>query len=156
MVTVAIPGQQALRLEHLVLDFNGTLACDGALLDGAAELLKQLAQQLRIHVVTGDTFGRARAELAGLPCDIVILDPADQARAKRDYVLRLGPDSVACIGNGRNDRGMMEVAALGIAVIQAEGASPATVFEADVVARDVREALQLLLNPLRLAATLRT
>lgn len=43
-----------------------------------------------------------------------------------------------------------------LAVIQGEGAAPQTVYLADVVARDVRDALQLLLNPLRLAATLRT
>lgn len=46
--------------------------------------------------------------------------------------------------------------ALSIAVIQSEGAAPQTVYLADVVVRDVREALQLLLNPLRLTATLRT
>ncbi len=32
MLTITIPGAQALQLEHLVLDFNGTLACDGELL----------------------------------------------------------------------------------------------------------------------------
>lgn len=54
-----------------------------------------------------------------------------------------------------NDRRMMEAAALSIAVIQGEGAAPQTVYLADVGARDARETLQLLLNPLRVAATLR-
>ena len=156
MLTIAIPGAQALQLEHLVLDFNGTLACDGELLDGVAGLVGQLARHLLVHVVTADTYGRARTQLDGLPCKLVILESGDQTQAKRDYVQRLGPHAVACIGNGRNDRGMMEAAALGIAVIQGEGASPETVFRADVVASDVCDALQLLLNPLRLVATLRT
>ena len=156
MLTIDIPGLQPLQLEYLVLDFNGTLACDGVLLDGVAGLLEQLAQQLCIHVVTGDTFGGARAALSGLPCELVILAATDQAQAKREYLQRLGPDAVACIGNGRNDRRMMDVAALSIAVIQAEGAAPQTVYLADVVMRDICEALQLMLNPLRLAATLRT
>ena len=47
MLTITIPGQDALHLEHLVLDFNGTLASDGVLLDGVAELLQRLATTLR-------------------------------------------------------------------------------------------------------------
>ena len=156
MLTIDIPGVEPLQLEHLVLDFNGTLACDGVLLDGVAGLLQQLSRHVRLHVVTGDTFGRAREQLDGAPCELVILAAPDQAQAKREYVQRLGPHSVACIGNGRNDRRMMEAAALSIAVIQGEGAAPQTVYLADVVARDVRDALQLLLNPLRLSATLKT
>ena len=156
MLTIDIPGQPRLQLEHLVLDFNGTLAVDGALLDGVASLLERVAKTLQIHVVTGNTFGGVRESLDGLPCDVVVLDTLDQTQAKGDYVQRLGPDAVACVGNGRNDRRMMQAAALAIAVIQGEGAAPATLFLADVVARDVRDALQLLLNPLRLAATLRS
>jgi soluble P-type ATPase len=156
MLEITIPGgAEALHLEHLVLDFNGTLACDGVLLGGVAELLQGLSSQLALHVVTGDTFGRAREALGGLPCRLVILDATGQSEAKRQYVERLGADTVACIGNGRNDRLMMEIAALGIAVMQAEGASPQTLSAADVVTGDVRDALDLLLHPLRLAATLR-
>ena len=156
VLEITIPGgPDALHLEHLVLDFNGTLACDGVLLGGVAELLQRLSSQLALHVVTGDTFGRAREALSGLPCRLVILEAAGQSEAKRQYVERLGADTVACIGNGRNDRLMMEVAALGIAVMQAEGASPQTLLAADVVTGDVRVALDLLLHPLRLAATLR-
>ncbi len=29
MVEIPIPGHETLQLEHLVLDYNGTLACDG-------------------------------------------------------------------------------------------------------------------------------
>ena len=34
MITVNIPGYRKIELEHLVLDHNGTLACDGKLLEG--------------------------------------------------------------------------------------------------------------------------
>jgi soluble P-type ATPase len=78
-----------------------------------------------------------------------------QDRAKAAYVRGLDPVSTACIGNGRNDRLMLRIAGLGIAVIQGEGAALETVREADIVVRDVRDALDLLLNPLRLVATLR-
>src|SRR5437773_10476743 len=100
MLTITIPGQDALHLEHLVLDFNGTLACDGVLLDGVAELLQRLSSHLALHVLTGDTFGRAREALGGLPCRLVILEATGQSEAKRQYVERLDADKAACIGNG--------------------------------------------------------
>ena len=42
MLTITIPGTTTLRLEHLVLDFNGTIACDGVLLEGIPSLLDNL------------------------------------------------------------------------------------------------------------------
>ena len=39
MLTISIPGFRVLELEHLVCDYNGTLACDGHLLDGVKERL---------------------------------------------------------------------------------------------------------------------
>jgi P-type E1-E2 ATPase len=155
MVEVTFPGSATLRLEHLVLDFNGTLACDGVLIEGVADRVARLAQVLRIHVVTGDTFATAAAALAGLPCVVNVLQSTAQGDAKRDYVATLGSDGVACVGNGRNDLPMMEEAALAIAVLQSEGAFSATLAAADVVAPHIRDALDLLLHPQRLTATLR-
>ena len=155
MVEVTVPGSATLRLEHLVLDFNGTLACDGVLIEGVADRVACLAEVLRIHVLTGDTFGTAAAALAGFPCVVRVLQTTAQGDAKRDYVAALGAERVACIGNGRNDRLMMEEAALAIAVLQSEGALSATLAAADVVAPHIRDALDLLLRPQRLTATLR-
>jgi soluble P-type ATPase len=50
---------------------------------------------------------------------------------------------------------MIEAAALGIAVVQAEGAAVETLLAADVAVASVLDALDLLAAPLRLAATLR-
>ena len=155
MLTIAIPGCTTLRLEHLVLDFNGTLARDGVLLEGVPSLLDALSKQLRVHVLTGDTFACAAQALAGLPCTVTILEPSDQAEAKLDFMRRLGPSLTVCIGNGRNDRLMLGAAALGIGVVQTEGASVEALSAAKLVASCIHDALQLLLNPLRLAATLR-
>jgi len=156
MVSVDISGFGALRITHLVLDFNGTLALDGNLLPGVRRRLTQLAERMRLHVVTADTFGKARSQLKSLRCELVVLSDKSQDRAKAAYVRRLDPGRTACIGNGRNDRLMLRAAAIGIAVIQSEGAAPAAVLEADIVVNDVRNALDLLLNPLRLVASLRT
>jgi soluble P-type ATPase len=59
------------------------------------------------------------------------------------------------VGNGFDDHLMLHSAALGIAVILGEGAASKTLFEADVVCTSIASALDLLLFPQRLAATLR-
>jgi soluble P-type ATPase len=62
---------------------------------------------------------------------------------------------VVAIGNGRNDRKMLDVAALGIAVCGAEGAAAETLQAGDIVVGRIVDALDLLLHPKRLMATLR-
>jgi soluble P-type ATPase len=156
MLAIEIPGYRALRLEHLVLDYNGTLACDGDLLDGVRDRLEALAGTLQIHILTADTFGKARTQLVGIPCELSILSVEDQDRRKLEYIQRLGPETTICIGNGRNDRLMLQEAGLGIAVVQAEGAAVQTVLAADVLSPNILTALELLTYPLRLVATLRS
>jgi soluble P-type ATPase len=156
MVEIEIPGYQALRLQHLVLDYNGTLACDGELLDGVKDRLDALAGLLQIHILTADTFGKARAQLADIPCALSILPVEDQDRHKLEYVQRLGAETTVCIGNGRNDRLMLQAAGLGMAVMQTEGAAVQAVLAADVLSPDILTALDLLTHPLRLVATLRS
>jgi len=51
---------------------------------------------------------------------------------------------------------MLKASALGVAVIQGEGAAFETLASADVVSTDIQSALSLLTNPLRLIATLRS
>jgi soluble P-type ATPase len=155
MLSISIPGGDPLAIEHLVLDYNGTLAVDGALLPGVSERLIALAGQVQVHVITADTFGMARAAMQGLPCELVILPPGGQDVAKLAYVERLGAPSVAAIGNGRNDWLMLQTASLGIAVLGEEGAAAETLAAADVMTHGITSALDLLLNPRRLVATLR-
>jgi len=154
MIEVKIPGSETLKVHHLVLDYNGTLACDGDLIDGVGNLLRRLADKTTIHVITADTFGSAQKQLVGLPINLTIITPGQQDEQKRDFVASLG-DGVTAIGNGRNDNLMLTKAALGIAVILREGASAVTVQAADIVCTDILSALELLLHPTRLIATLR-
>jgi soluble P-type ATPase len=51
---------------------------------------------------------------------------------------------------------MLKEAILGIAVIQEEGAAVESLVAADIVTRSILDALDLLLRPLRLTATLRS
>ena len=156
MIELDVPGFAALSLDHLVLDYNGTLACDGRLLDGVKDALEALAARIQIHVLTADTFGRAEEGLAGVPCRLVVLPAESQDVGKLEYVQRLGAERTVCVGNGRNDRLMLRQAALGIGVIGQEGASAEALLAADVVCVEIIPALKLLLDPLRLTATLRS
>lgn len=155
MWSADIPGFGALRLAHLVLDYNGTLAVDGRLMPGVKPRLDRLAASLALHVITADTFGKARGSLRGVECSLEILERGGEDRSKAALVRRLGASRVACVGNGRNDRLMLRVAKLGIATMQREGAALEAVQAADIVVHDVRDALDLLLEPRRLIATLR-
>ncbi len=156
MIEIDVPGYQTLQLKHIVLDYNGTIACDGALITGVNERLSNLADKLQVHILTADTFGKAQKGLEGLECQLSVLSADAQDTGKLNYVKALGAEHVVCVGNGRNDRLMLEAAALGIAVILAEGAAADTVAAADIVCTDIVSALELLQNPLRLIATLRT
>ncbi len=155
MLTIDIPGYACLNLENLVLDYNGTLAQDGILLPGVADALNALAEQLKIHVITADTFGSSSQQLEGLPCQRIVIPTESQDLDKLKYVLALGPETVVAVGNGRNDWLMLKEAALGIAVIQQEGAARMTLDAATVVSTDIVAALSLFLKPQRLVATLR-
>jgi len=155
MITVEIPGFRTFTFHHLVLDVNGTLAKDGHLIEGTVPLLKELRSKLDIHLVTADTHGKQEEINRTLSTEAVKIPVENQAKAKLDYIERLDAETVVAVGNGANDAAMLEHAALGIAVIGPEGAAIESVLKADIAARDIRSALELLLAPKRLMATLR-
>lgn len=154
MIRLDIPGRGIFELEHLVLDLNGTIALDGEVLAGVPERLVALLKKHHIHLVTADTQGRAAVIAEQLQVKLVLVTPGDEADQKRALVERLGAERVVAIGNGANDAGMLRAAALGIAVIGTEGLAVETLQAADVVAT-IQDALDLLLHPRRLVATLR-
>jgi len=156
MIEITIPGYKKLFFEHLVLDYNGTIACDGKLIDGVIEVLNELSSQVKIHILTADTVGSVKREISDVPCTLSILPLENQDEEKLKHIKKLGPDSTVCIGNGRNDRLMLKAAALGISVIQEEGAAVEAIIAADVVSPNILDALHLLSHPLRLIATLRS
>lgn len=155
MIQFTIPGFKSLQIHHIVFDFNGTLGLDGMLLPGIEEKLNQLAQHATIHVVTADTHGTVCQQLSNINCEIVVIGPNNQDLLKADYLKNLGSESSIAIGNGRNDKLMLKKAALGIVVMGYEGVAVETIMAADVAVKDINQALELILNPNRLVATLR-
>lgn len=156
MIAIDIPGYKKLQLKHLVLDYNGTLACDGQIISGVEKNLKTLADKLDIYVLTADTFGKVRSYLESIPCKLSILSGDRQDVGKLEFVKNLGLEHVVSIGNGRNDKLMLKEASLGIAVALKEGLAVETLLAADIVCSSIISALELLGNPLRLTATLRS
>ena len=149
-LTVKLGAAPALQLSHLVLDFNGTLARDGDLLPGLQRRLLRLCRRLQVHVLTADTFGSAKVALRALKLRIHTVETGAE---KRLFVsTRRG---VVAVGNGRNDVAMMRSATLGIAVLGPEGMCTELLRAADIVVPSITDALDLLLEPRRLTATLR-
>jgi P-type E1-E2 ATPase len=155
MIELIVPGRGAIRLEHLVCDVNGTLAVDGRLVDGVSRLIGILRDRLEIHLVTADTLGRQSVIDQQLGVIAVRLQPGDEAGQKADFVRQLGADRVIAIGQGANDALMLEAAVIGISVLSPEGTAVATLLKADIIARDILSALELIEKPLRMVATLR-
>jgi soluble P-type ATPase len=156
MLTIEIPGYRKLEIQHVVCDFNGTVAVDGKLISGVASLMEALSVHVDFHVITADTFGSVEKELKGLACSLSIIPWERQAESKLAYVSELGADTAVCIGNGRNDRLMLKEAALGIGLVQAEGIAAGLLTSADIICPSILDALSLLKEPKRLIATLRS
>ena len=155
MLVITIPGKRTLELVHLVLDLNGTIAENGALVRGVAKRLHRLRKQLTLHLVTADTRGGAARLAHHLGLNLHRVEQPGEVEQKAEVITRLGPQTTVAIGNGANDVAMLKRSVLGIAVLGKEGMCPAILSVSDVLVREVNDGLDLLLFPDRLIATLR-
>ncbi len=152
MIRIDIPGRGLIELTDAVFDVNGTIAVDGVLIAGVAERLHRVREQLAIHILTAGTHGNI-SELErtlGMPLRII-----STGEDKQRFVQQLGPEHVIAFGNGANDVAMLRLAALGIAVMANEGLSLLALQAADVLVHGPLDAIDLVLHPKRLVATLR-
>ena len=154
MVTASIPGWGELELSYLLIDFNGTIAFNGQLKKGVRELLDEVSKHMKVYVVTADTYDSIDKEAAA-NFTVVKTGKLTSGIDKAELVRQLGPEQSAAIGNGANDAMMLREAALGIAVIGEEGCAASVLKEADIVTANIVNALELLLHPERLVASLR-
>ncbi len=154
---IDIPGFKTLELTHAFFDLNGTLADLGQLTEVTKDKVRQLSEKLSLHLVTSDTRGAGKriSEELGLPLTII---PADRParEAKLEILRKLGPERTVVFGNGANDELVLREASLGIVVLGAkEGAATSALIAGDMVVQSIECALDCLLDPLRLIATLR-
>ena len=148
MLTYDIAGRGVLHLSTLVLDLNGTVALDGKIISGVADRVKALQERgLSGYLLTADTRGRGAETAEALDLSLHRLHSGSERAQKRAFVEHLGADRVVAVGNGANAAEMLQAAAVGTV--------PPALLAADVVVQDICTALDLLLRPQRLIATLR-
>lgn len=155
MFTQEIPGYGILEIKNLVLDYNGTIAKDGKLLEGLKDLLIKLAEVVDIYILTADTYGSVEKEMAGLPLKVQVIKGENELVEKRDFAREIGANVTMAIGNGYNDQLLFREVKLSIVVMGCEACATILFNIADLVASDIYDALGLLLNPTRLRSSLR-
>ncbi len=156
LIKIEVPGRGTYEIEHVVFDMNGTLTRDGRIRNKVKDRLILLSKKVKTHIITSDTFGRAKEVFKKVPAEIVIIpegSPADEF--KKSFVLSIGSEKTVAVGNGYNDRLMLSVAALSICIVGPEGAYRESLENSHVVFTDPLHAIDFLLKPLRFKATLR-
>lgn len=160
MIRMEIPGLGTREIRTVVSDYTGTHAFAGVVRPGVKARLARLAGEVEVHVLTADTFGTARRELEGLPVVLQVLGGEHHDEQKRAYVLGREPRHVAAFGNGNNDRLMLkavrDAGGLAVAVDNGEGCALDVILAADLLVHGSENALDLLLDPDRCKATLRS
>ncbi len=146
-------GVGEIELNTIILDLNGTLAVNGSIVEGAKERLIKLKELgYKIYLFTGDQRGNA-AELTK-EIDITILR-ATNTEEKERLTLSLDFSKTVSIGNARIDIGTFKHTKLRIATIQAEGIHAEILKFVDIVVLSINDALDILINPDSLNATMR-
>lgn len=154
MIVYQIPGREDLVIENLVLDYNGTIAHEGKLIEGVEELINELSQDLDVYILTADTYGTVRKQCENIQAQVKTFPRENAGLSKKEIVQSLEGGS-ACLGNGFNDIPMFDVADLAIAILEGEGMSPGLLNKAHILSRSINEALGILLNKDMIRATLR-
>lgn len=157
-ITVDIPGFGQRRIRVAVSDYTGTFSFAGAIEPDVKRRLSELVSLVDLHIVTADSFGTAERELAGIVVPYK-LRTARHDVEKAGYVSHLDLSQVAAFGNGNNDRLMLKAVKEGggvaIAVDNGEGCALDAMLNAHVFVTGAANALDLLLEPVRMKATLR-
>ncbi len=149
-IKVDVPNLRRITMETAVFDLNGTLGTEGHVEKDVRELLNELSKKLRVMVLSADTFGTLEGEFKGTSVEIRRVNSG----AEKAEVAALYSPYVA-IGNGNNDVEMFKRAELSVCVLGKEGVSTKALLSSDVVVKDVRDAIEMLLDERKLIATLR-
>jgi len=155
MIEINIPGWGDMEIENIVLDLNGTIATDGIIPSEVKEKINSLSHGVKIYILTADTQGTAGEESSDVKAELLKVSEKDSTEVKLRVMESLDPTRTVAIGNGNNDQLILKEAALSIAVLGDEGASFSAIKNADIIVKNISDALDLFLKPKRLIATLR-
>ena len=152
---VDIPGRDSFEIRSVVFDYNGTIAVDGAVIEGVKELIDELSSSFDFYVITADTYGTVKNELENTKCKVITIPKQSQDFAKQEFIKSLGSNSTLSVGNGRNDKLMLKESVLGIAILQDEGLCTQTLLSSDLLVKSIFDIFSFLKDKNRLIATLR-
>lgn len=155
MMKINIPGREEMTICNLVLDYNGTVACNGKVLDGVIERLQRIKSEIDVYILTADTYGTVKKEFENTGIDVHILTKDNGTLEKQEFVIGLGAHETISIGNGNNDVAMLKESGLSIGIIGGEGCAAKVLMNVDIVVTDILEALALVMEPVKMKATLR-
>jgi len=157
-IIIEIPGFGKRHIRIAVSDFTGTHSFGGAIEPDVKRRLRKLVTLVDLHIVTADSFGTAEKALAGIAIPHQLRTGRHDID-KADYVSQFDLQHVAAFGNGNNDRLMLKAVkdggGLAIAVDNGEGCAMDAMRNADLFVVGAANAIDLLLDPVRLKATLR-
>jgi len=151
---IDIPGWGDVDIENIVIDLDGTIATDGKISLEVKEKVGALSSLAKIYILTANTQGPANEEILGMKAELIKVPNEDSKRGKLDFLKTLNLEMTVAIGNGSNDQLILKEAALGIAVLGDEGVSASAMKSADIVVKNIQNALDLFLKPKRLITTL--
>jgi soluble P-type ATPase len=154
MITIQRPGQELLKIDFILIDFEGTLASDRRVHPKVKDRINLLSKRTKIHILAKGEKERVEESLKKVKAEIVNLSDGNSSQQKLDLLRQLGAPRTVAIGNGMDDVLMIEEAGFGICVLGKEGASSVSMKKADVVFMNILDALDFLLKPLRQKATL--
>lgn len=155
MINIEIPSFKKLDIENIVFDYNGTLAVDGKLIKGVKENLIKLSKEVRVYVLTADTFGTVKENFKNMDINVHIISKENGTEDKLEFIKKIGSTNTIAIGNGNNDRLMLEESAIGICILGNEGLATQALLKGDIVLKDIMDVFSLIVNRKRLIATLR-
>jgi soluble P-type ATPase len=160
MIKLMVPGFGPLEIIRVVTDYTGTHSFKGIVRRSVRTRLARLARLVEVHVLTVDTFGTARRELARLPVELHFLnDERRNDQEKERFVLKHQPKHVAAFGNGAIDRLLLrtvrDAGGLAVAVDNGEGCAIEAILNSNILVHGSEQALDLLLEPNSCKATLR-
>ena len=155
MMKVNVPSIGEFCFEYAVFDMNGTLTTEGILLESTKKRLELLAKKVKIIILTADTFGKAKETFKGLDVELHIISSKSGSEAKSEFLKNIGEKKCIAVGNGNNDALMLKNAGIGIAILGNEGLSVKACSNSDILAKDIDNAIDILLNEKRIIATLR-
>lgn len=145
--------KKSLMLNTIILDLNGTISIDGKLIPWVKDKILALKKEWwTVLLCSGDTQWTAAKTAKWLWATLHICkNQNDKKNILKEYKTK----HCVAIGNGHIDIKLMEKCALSIAVIQAEWCYSKAILSSDIVCLTIVDALDILLMPKRLIATLR-